>query len=364
MATEANKFKVGAFLIAGFLVLNAALIWIGTSRVLERTERFVTYFNESVQGLDIGSAVKFRGVEVGRVESIGVAPDGRLVEVGMELQRDFRVAPGLRASLATVGITGISLVELGYPGEDMAPPELPFTPPGRYIPSQPSMLATVTAALAEVATALRGTDVQGLVADYRAVAAAARRRLETPELDEALARVAGAAAAFETLAERVKAMAEDPRLSRALDRIGATAERMEVAARSAQELAGDPRIPQALEDARVAAAAMRRSAEELRAEIAALRAGERLDAAQQRLGGTLDGLDATARAAAAGVRDTTDAAARAAARWDRLAADLDRSMQGVLTRMDRAAGGLDALVRSVEADPSRLLGKPPKEDFR
>jgi len=175
MATEANKLKVGAFLIAGFLLFNAALVWIGTSRVLEKTERFVTFFDESVHGLETGSAVKFRGVEVGRVGAIRVAPDGRLVEVAMDIARGFRGGHGLRASLVSSGLTGISIVELGYPREGAPPPpELSFTEPEQYIPSQPSLLTSLTSALSDVAESLRGTDLAGLAADYRAVAVTAR----------------------------------------------------------------------------------------------------------------------------------------------------------------------------------------------
>ena len=42
---------------------------------------YVTYFDESVQGLQVDSIVKFRGVDIGTVRKIGVAPDQRLVEV-------------------------------------------------------------------------------------------------------------------------------------------------------------------------------------------------------------------------------------------------------------------------------------------
>jgi hypothetical protein len=48
----------------------------------------VTYFDESVQGLDVGSPVKFRGVTLGTVSTITVAPDRRHVEVWMRIYQD------------------------------------------------------------------------------------------------------------------------------------------------------------------------------------------------------------------------------------------------------------------------------------
>lgn len=364
MATEANKLKVGAFLIAGLLLFCAALVWIGASHVLESSAGYVTYFDETVNGLDLGSAVKYRGVPVGRVAAIGVAPDGKLVQVTMEIDQGFRVRPELRASVDASGITGVSVIDIGFARAGVGPPQLSFAPPERFIPSQPSRMTTFTGALVDIADDLRGSDLPGLVAEYRAAAVAARERLAGPEVDRALSRVAAAADALEALTRKATALAEDPRLSGTLDRLVDTAERMQGAARSAQGLVGDPRVAQTLEDARAATAALRRSAEEMRAEVAALRTGERLDAVQRRIEGAVDGVDGSARAAAAGVRETTEAATRAAARWERLAADLDRSLQEALLRLERAAGRLEGLAASLEANPARLLGKPPKEDFR
>jgi ABC-type transporter Mla subunit MlaD len=365
MATEANKLKVGAFLIAGFLLFNGALVWIGVSHVLEKTEPYVTYFDESVHGLDVGSLVKYRGVEVGRVGAMRVAPDGKLVEVAMDIAQGFRVAPGLRASLMGSGITGIIVVELSFPSPGSPPPpELSFTPPERYIPSQLSVMAGLTAAVTELAAGLRGAEIRGLVEDSRAAAVEVRRRLAAPEIDRMLAGVAGAAEGFETLARKATVLADDPRFTQLLDRLNAGAERLDGAARAAQGLLGDPRLAQILEDAKAAATTLRRSAEEIRGEIAALHAGERLDAVQQRVERTLDGVEAAAGSAAAATRETTAAASRAAARWERLGDNLDRSLQEALARLEQAAAKVEGLAASVEANPSRLLEKPPKEDFR
>jgi ABC-type transporter Mla subunit MlaD len=364
MATEANKFKVGFFLIAGFLVFNAALVWIGASHVLERRQGYVTYFDESVQGLDVGSSVKYRGVPVGRVAAISVAPDGKLIEVAMELAESFRVVPALRASVATSGITGVSVVEIGFAREGVAATTLTFTPPPRYIPSQPSLLSSFTGELTDVVAGLRGTDIKGLVAESRAAAVAARERIAGPEIGQALARVAGAAEALERLTRKVATLVEDPRIPQVMSGLVDTTERMHGAAQSAQGLVGDPRIAQTLEDTRAASAALRRSVESIEAEVAALKAGERLDATQRKVEKAADDFGNSARDAAAGVRETTQAAARAAERWERLAVELDRSLQEAVVRVDRAAGRLEGLAASVEANPARLLGKPPKEDFR
>src|SRR5574340_1222661 len=111
VATEARKFQVGAFVIAAVVVVIGGAIWLGASRFFEDTHRFVTYFSESVPGLDPGAAVKFRGVPAGRVTRIAIAPDQQLIEVVMDI--DTHMVPALhaddtlRAQLQLSGITGL-----------------------------------------------------------------------------------------------------------------------------------------------------------------------------------------------------------------------------------------------------------------
>ena len=116
MATEARKLRVGIFVIAAIGIGLAAAIWLGASRFLADEEQAVTYFSESVQGLDPGAAVKFRGVPAGRVEHISIAPDDVLIEVVMSLRPSFAERmlkdPDLRAQLQLSGITGLRYVEI------------------------------------------------------------------------------------------------------------------------------------------------------------------------------------------------------------------------------------------------------------
>jgi ABC-type transporter Mla subunit MlaD len=361
MATEANKFKVGLFLIAGFLAFNGALIWIGGSRLFETTSRYVTYFAESVQGLDVGSAVKFRGVPLGRVGAIRVAPDESVVEVELQITPDFHVTPAMRATLASSGITGIAFVEIAVPPAGAAPPPPPrlsFAPRGAYIPSQRSFMTNLMDALSDIASQLRGTDVKGLVAEYRELAVGVNRRVASPEVDRTLASIAQAAGALEALAGKVTAALEDPRVAGTARSISAAAADLEGGARSARALLADPRLAETLGEVRAAAGGLRAFSERMNAEAAALRAGERLDAVERRVEGAIGGVEGSASAAG-------DAAARAAARWERAAAEAERSLQDTLARISRAAGGLENLARSLEATPSRLLlEKPPKEDFK
>jgi len=83
---------------------------VGASKYFEKERPGLTYFDESVQGLQVDSAVKYRGVEVGRVERIRVAPDHRLIEVVMKIDPRGRLEREYVAQLKTAGITGIVLL--------------------------------------------------------------------------------------------------------------------------------------------------------------------------------------------------------------------------------------------------------------
>src|SRR5512137_3141256 len=71
MSLKANYFKLGLFVIGAVVSLAILLVIIGSGRAFQQKITIETYFNESVQGLDIGSKVKYRGVVIGEVTKIG-----------------------------------------------------------------------------------------------------------------------------------------------------------------------------------------------------------------------------------------------------------------------------------------------------
>jgi phospholipid/cholesterol/gamma-HCH transport system substrate-binding protein len=161
MTRPTNHYKVGLFVITGFTCAVVAAVALGATKTQEERVGFHSYFNESVQGLELGSPVKFRGVSIGNVSSIQVAPDHRLVEVvsnidlddlkrvGLAEQRHALLAreqlivpPDLRAQLGSQGITGVKFIAIDFfDQKGNPPPELSFAPPpDRYIPAAPSVM--------------------------------------------------------------------------------------------------------------------------------------------------------------------------------------------------------------------------------
>ncbi|MEG1480273.1 MAG: MlaD family protein, partial [Kiritimatiellia bacterium] len=71
MKQNKKYFAIGIFVLAGFVLLAIGCILFGGGQMFPQKLYFETYFASSVQGLDVGGPVKFRGVKVGTIESIG-----------------------------------------------------------------------------------------------------------------------------------------------------------------------------------------------------------------------------------------------------------------------------------------------------
>ena len=69
--TKDNKqyFIVGIFVVATIILLLSVWLWFTTSN-RESYNIYLTTFNEPVDGLTVGAAVKYNGVEIGRVKKI------------------------------------------------------------------------------------------------------------------------------------------------------------------------------------------------------------------------------------------------------------------------------------------------------
>lgn len=172
MATGTNHWKLGLFVVVGLALAVTALVVLGARNWNQASVAYVSYFDESVQGLEIGSPVKFRGVSIGRVSAIDIAPDQRHVEVTSELTAQhlerlelggkarpeggaavaFAVHPELRVQLAQTGITGVKFVLIDYfEVEDNPPPVLPFDVPDNYIPAAPSTFGKLESSIMKTA---------------------------------------------------------------------------------------------------------------------------------------------------------------------------------------------------------------------
>src|SRR5512137_2817307 len=128
MAKKKHYFIVGLFVLIGLIIGVALIIWLSTSQYLQKGKVYATYFDESVQGLQIDSSVKYRGVDIGIVDKIRVAPDFRHIEIIMKINYEGNLDNTI-AKLKMAGITGIVYVELDHrkAGDIDDSPKITFT---------------------------------------------------------------------------------------------------------------------------------------------------------------------------------------------------------------------------------------------
>jgi len=141
MATETSKFRVGLFVFVSIIILVLILMLYASKSYFSETQPYVTYFAQSIQGLDVNSDVKFRGVTVGTVGEIGLAPDGKLIQVTLHIfNKKFLLDTNNVIRLATPNITGIKNLEIEMrEGRPDKSPKLSFKPPYPVILSYPSI---------------------------------------------------------------------------------------------------------------------------------------------------------------------------------------------------------------------------------
>jgi phospholipid/cholesterol/gamma-HCH transport system substrate-binding protein len=164
MARKTSRFMIGLFVTIGILIGMVAVVWLGASKYFEKGATYVTYFDESVQGLQLDSAVKYRGVEAGRVERIRVAPDNRLIEVVMKINLRGKLEREYVAQLKAAGITGIVFVELDRKESDKpdVSPKITFASEYPVISSKPSDVKQLLTGIDNVIQSLNKIDTQGI----------------------------------------------------------------------------------------------------------------------------------------------------------------------------------------------------------
>jgi phospholipid/cholesterol/gamma-HCH transport system substrate-binding protein len=146
---KTSKVMIGLFVTVGVTIGVVVIVWLGASKYFEAGKPYVTYFNESVQGLNPDSNVKYRGVNIGRVERIRIAPDNVLVEVVMKLDIKENLGKDICAELTSAGLTGIMFIDLDRraEGDSIKSPPIEFDPPYPVIQSRPSKTKQILSAI-------------------------------------------------------------------------------------------------------------------------------------------------------------------------------------------------------------------------
>ncbi|MFN3882785.1 MAG: MlaD family protein [Nitrincola lacisaponensis] len=149
MNPRINYTWVGAFVI---LLIGVGLAMLALmTRDDRQTQRlyYVTYFEESVAGLNERASVRFLGVPVGVVERISLDQEreGR-VRLDLRIDPDVPIRESSIASLQNQGITGLLFIEISSGDPESSRLETSSSEPA-VIRSRPSRLLQITEAMNE-----------------------------------------------------------------------------------------------------------------------------------------------------------------------------------------------------------------------
>jgi len=189
MTQKTNYFKLGLFVILAFALTAAMLIALGAGQFLKTETLAETYFNESVQGLNIGSEVKYKGVKIGAVKAITTPTKvyniaSNYVLVTFSLSEDCYVGQtgktpkermkkavkeGLSVFLSFNGLTGSAYLETDYKKNGPDDLQIAWTPENLYVPSQPSNIKQVSDAISQAMETLGSIDFQEMKKDLAAL---------------------------------------------------------------------------------------------------------------------------------------------------------------------------------------------------
>lgn len=204
---KANPAIIGGFVVGAVVLVIAGILMLSSGQFFKEKLTYVLYFGTSVEGLQRGAPVNFRGVKVGSVSDILVEFDinnaeytartpvyiqltvGGMREVGGQMNgslapedvMDLLVQRGLRASLTSQSfVTGQLAVELDFhPG---TPIRLKgFSKDVPELPTIQSDFEAITATAAQTAKRIGDLPIEELFVQFQNIALGLNRVLQSLE---------------------------------------------------------------------------------------------------------------------------------------------------------------------------------------
>lgn len=113
MEREANYTAVGLFVVIATAMAVAFVYWYSGARDQRTYTRYEIYFEGSVSGLNVGSTVRYLGVDIGRVKSLRIdRRNATRVQVIVDIDSTAPVSESTVAELSLLGVTGLLYVDL------------------------------------------------------------------------------------------------------------------------------------------------------------------------------------------------------------------------------------------------------------
>jgi phospholipid/cholesterol/gamma-HCH transport system substrate-binding protein len=156
MEEKVNFALVGVFVLVLSAGLIGGVLWLSSGKSYRTSyDIYQTYTSDSVAGLNLNAPVRYRGVEVGRVRKIALAPNNvEQVQLTLAIEHGTPVKVDTLAVLQTQGLTGLAFVELTGGSRDS--PQLKVQNNDEYpvIKSGPSLMTRLDSAITSLLTNL------------------------------------------------------------------------------------------------------------------------------------------------------------------------------------------------------------------
>lgn len=335
MSARANYFKIGLFIIVGVILTVMGVVVLKAGSLFEKRFIMETYFDESVQGLEVGAPIKHRGVKVGTVKKIDFVRNlykedlstedlfrfGRYVVVRVSVHNVFpgltvedmtsvlkgQIDEGLRIRLATQGVTGVVHLEVDHLDAKEYPP-MPITwkPEYFYVPSAPSTIKILGETLNNIAKDLEQANI------HKA----------TTDLDQLLL--------------SMKELIEETHMAQISRQTSQTLTEFQATVQEARNLLNSPDIKHFLTDAAIAAKSARRTLQDV------------------------DETSKSLRRASEPLPDTVARLERTLRRVDRLITSKNQDLEQTIDNLREISENVRDLTDEAKRYPSRLaFGDPP-----
>jgi paraquat-inducible protein B len=302
MSRRASPTLVGAFVLGGVTLGVIAIVRFGTWNLFQTKLPCVMYFEDNVNGLNVGAPIKIKGVQIGTVVGMDLPSEDTQsrIPVYAELtkartyftpmmttsaeQLEAIIARGLRARLDTESyVTGVLYVDLEF--EPKEPATLVNIGPTGYI-EIPTLPRRFTNFLQKTMAALSDVKLKEMVDAITTTAQSIDELVRSPQIEHGIAKAGQAFEQYRDLAETLDTNVRNlsKKLDAALDSTHAlvaqadkTFKAGEEALTAARDVARDVRqdISSLSEDVRSVA----KSAQEIerRLDLALAEAGDLLD---------------------------------------------------------------------------------------
>ncbi len=239
MSIRAKPTIIGIFVSGAAVLAIAAVLMFGGGKVFNHQEKFIIYFADSVNGLQVGSAVKYKGVQIGQVSSILITYDQNpqnddipvIIEIDTtHLHRDLgdttdlsdpkvfedQIRQGLRARLQMQSFVTFQLyIELDYVGTGIPPKPVGLSHIYKEIPSIPAGLSEVVQSISNALENLSKVDFADMANKINHLADELTTGVDQLNFKEINDNLVAAG-------KNLNALLADPKIKEALDKLGST----------------------------------------------------------------------------------------------------------------------------------------------